>query len=94
MNNNYVPRKKVTKVLVGVHYQTVNNLVRKKEIEIIKIGTKFGYNLNKYIQDNNIVINQKKFICYCRVSSTKTKRRFTKTNKWNERKISKSYNNL
>ena len=52
MNNNYVPRKKVTEIL-GIHYQTVNNLVKRKEIEIIKIGTKFGYNLNKYIQDNN-----------------------------------------
>ena len=58
---------------LGIHYQTVNNLVKRKEIEIIKIGTKFGYNLNKYIQDNNIIINQKKFICYCRVSSQKQK---------------------
>ena len=39
--------------ILGIHYQTVNNLVKRKEIEIIKIGTKFGYNLNKYIQDNN-----------------------------------------
>ena len=59
--------------ILGIHYQTVNNLVKRNEIEIIKIGTKFGYNLNKYIQDNNIVINQKKFICYCRVSSQKQK---------------------
>ena len=72
MNNNYVPRKKVTETL-GIHYQTVNNLVKRKEIEIIKIGTKFGYNLNKYIQDNNIIIKQKKYICYCRVSSQKQK---------------------
>ena len=72
MNNNYVPRRKVVEVL-GIHYQTVANLVKRNEIEIVKIGKKFGYNLNKYIKDNNIVINQKKFICYCRVSSQKQK---------------------
>ena len=72
MNNNYVPRRKVVEVL-GIHYQTVANLVKINEIEIIKIGKKFGYNLNKYIKDNNIIINQKKSICYCRVSSQKQK---------------------
>jgi len=72
MNNNYVPRRKVVEVL-GIHYQTVANLVKRNEIEIIKIGKKFGYNLNKYIKDNNIIINQKKSICYCRVSSRKQK---------------------
>jgi predicted site-specific integrase-resolvase len=72
MNNIYVPRRKVVEVL-GIHYQTVANLVKRNEIEIIKIGKKFGYNLNKYIKDNNIIINQKKSICYCRVSSQKQK---------------------
>ena len=72
MNNIYVPRRKVVEVL-GIHYQTVANLVKINEIEIIKIGKKFGYNLNKYIKDNNIIINQKKSICYCRVSSQKQK---------------------
>lgn len=72
MNNNYVPRRKVTEAL-GIHYQTVANLVKRNEIEVIKIGKKFGYNLNKYIKDNNILINQKKYICYCRVSSQKQK---------------------
>lgn len=72
MSNKYVPRKVVIETL-GVHYQTVNNLVKRKEIEVIKIGTKFGYNLDKYIKDNNINITQKKKICYCRVSSEKQK---------------------
>ena len=40
--------KKFIEVL-GIHYQTVANLV--------KIEKKFGYNLNKYIKDNNITIN-------------------------------------
>ena len=72
MNNIYVPRRKVTETLV-IHYQTVVNLVKRKEIDIIKIGSKYGYNLNKYIEDNNITIKQKKLICYCRVSSQKQK---------------------
>jgi len=72
MNNNYVPRRIVTEKL-GIHYQTVVNLVKRKEIDIIKIGSKYGYNLNKYILDNNIIIKQKKLICYCRVSSQKQK---------------------
>jgi predicted site-specific integrase-resolvase len=72
MNNIYVPRRKVTETL-GIHYQTVVNLVKRKEIDIIKIGSKYGYNLNKYIEDNNITIKQKKLICYCRVSSQKQK---------------------
>ena len=72
MNNIYVPRRKVTETL-GIHYQTVVNLVKRKEIDIIKIGSKYGYNLNKYIEDNNIKIKQKKLICYCRVSSQKQK---------------------
>ena len=72
MNNIYVPRRKVIETL-GIHYQTVVNLVKRKEIDIIKIGSKYGYNLNKYIEDNNITIKQKKLICYCRVSSQKQK---------------------
>jgi hypothetical protein len=72
MKNSYVPRRKVTETL-GIHYQTVVNLVKRKEIDVVKIRSKYGYNLNKYIEDNNIQINQKKLICYCRVSSQKQK---------------------
>ena len=35
------------------------------------VGRKRSYNLNKYIRDNNIQINKKENICYCRVSSKK-----------------------
>jgi len=71
-NLNYVPRKKVLKTL-GIHYQTLYNLVKRKEIESIKIGRTSVYNLDKYIKDNNILINNKEKICYCRVSSQKQK---------------------
>jgi len=71
-NLNYVPRKKVLETL-GIHYQTLYNLVKRKEIESIKIGRTSVYNLDKYIKDNNILINNKEKICYCRVSSQKQK---------------------
>jgi predicted site-specific integrase-resolvase len=71
-NLNYVPRKKVLETL-GIHYQTLYNLVKRKEIESIKIGRVSVYNLDKYIKDNNILINNKEKICYCRVSSQKQK---------------------
>ena len=69
---NYVPRKKVLETL-GIHYQTLYNLVKRKEIESIKVGRVSVYNLDKYIKENNILINQKEKICYCRVSSQKQK---------------------
>jgi predicted site-specific integrase-resolvase len=69
---NYVPRKKVLETL-GIHYQTLYNLVKRKEIETVKVGRVNVYNLDKYIHDNNILINKKEKICYCRVSSQKQK---------------------
>lgn len=69
---NYVPRKKVLETL-GIHYQTLYNLVKRKEIETIKVGRVSVYNLDKYIKDNNILISNKEKICYCRVSSQKQK---------------------
>jgi len=69
---NYVPKKKVLEIL-GIHYQTLYNLVKRKEIESIKVGRVSVYNLDKYIKDNNILINNKEKICYCRVSSQKQK---------------------
>ena len=71
-NLSYVPRKKVLETL-GIHYQTLYNLVRRNEIESVKVGRINVYNLDKYIKDNNILINKKEKICYCRVSSQKQK---------------------
>ncbi|NDC56399.1 MAG: hypothetical protein EBZ69_06275 [Alphaproteobacteria bacterium] len=68
--SNFVSRKIVLETL-NIHYNTLQNLVKRKEIEYVKIGRKRSYNLNKYIRDNNIQINKKENICYCRVSSKK-----------------------
>jgi predicted site-specific integrase-resolvase len=68
--SNFVSRRIVLETL-NIHYNTLQNLVKRKEIEYVKIGRKRSYNLNKYIRDNNIQINKKENICYCRVSSKK-----------------------
>jgi excisionase family DNA binding protein len=74
MITNYVSRKELIKTL-NIHYQTVYNLIKNNKIETIKVGNIRKYNLQKYIEDNKIIIdrNIKKYICYCRVSSKKQK---------------------
>ena len=74
MNNTYLTRKEATKIL-GIHYHTLYKLAKNKEIEIVKIGKRQIYNVNKYLQSKKITnINQvKRKICYCRVSSSKQK---------------------
>lgn len=67
-----VARKEVLKTL-KVHYQTLNNMVKRKDIEVIRIGRKFFYNLDKYLRVNGMQIANKRKICYCRVSSPKQK---------------------
>lgn len=72
--SKYLPRREVLKIL-GIHYQTLHNMVKRNEIELLKIGTKHYYNLDKYLQEKgqNITHKEKKNICYCRVSSFKQK---------------------
>lgn len=74
MNNSYLTRKEATKKL-GIHYHTLYKMAEKKEIDIIKIGQRQLYNVNKYLQSKKITnIEQKRRkICYCRVSSLKQK---------------------
>ena len=74
MNNIYLTRKEATKAL-GIHYHTLYKLAVNKEIEIVKIGKRQLYNVNKYLQSKKIMsMNQvKRKICYCRVSSSKQK---------------------
>jgi len=75
--NKYISRQKVLDTL-NIHYNTLYNMTKKKEIEYITMGRKNLYNLNDYIMKNKIedkkkinVIKRK--ICYCRVSSNKQK---------------------
>lgn len=72
--SKYLPRREVLKIL-GIHYQTLHNMVKRNDIELLKIGTKHYYNLDKYLHEKgqNITHKDKKNICYCRVSSYKQK---------------------
>ena len=67
----YIPRREVLKVL-NIHYQTLYKMVERKEIDVIDVGSKKLYNLEKYLKDHNVKKEGKK-ICYCRVSSAKQK---------------------
>jgi predicted site-specific integrase-resolvase len=68
-----IPRRKVLEVL-NIHYQTLNNMVKRKEIEHIKIGKNRFYNLEKYLQEKGLITTENNMkICYCRVSSNKQK---------------------
>lgn len=66
---NFVTRKEVLEKL-GIHFNTLQNMVKRGDIEYVTVGTYRKYNLDKYIRDNNKTINRRR-ICYCRVSSKK-----------------------
>lgn len=75
--NKYVGRKKVLETL-NIHYNTLYNITKRKEIEYITVGNKNYYNLTEYIVRNKIenkrkIEIKKRKICYCRVSSNKQK---------------------
>jgi putative resolvase len=74
MTSKFVTRKVVVETL-GIHYQTVYNMVRRGELEIIKVGRNNMYNLEKYLKDKGLQETSigKEHICYCRVSSRKQK---------------------
>ncbi len=66
-----VGRKDALSIL-KIHKSTLYSLAENKQIETIKIGTKYFYNIEKYLKDNNISIeeaNPQTRICYCRVST-------------------------
>lgn len=69
-----VARKKVLEVL-KIHYQTLNAMVARGDMEVIKInGRRKLYNLEKYLAEHNLVSKKNtKRVCYCRVSSAKQK---------------------
>lgn len=72
MNINYKTRREALKIL-GIHYHTLYKLAKNNEIEAIKIGERQLYNIDKYLKDKQVEKNEKRRICYCRVSSQKQK---------------------
>lgn len=68
----YVKRKEATKTL-GICYKTLYKIAKNKEIDTIKVGSNTLYNVKKYLLNKEVTINNKKNICYCRVSSSKQK---------------------
>jgi putative resolvase len=70
--DNYKTRKDACNIL-GIHYTTLYRLAEKEEIESIKIGSRQLYNVNKYLKKLKVENENKKNICYCRVSSAKQK---------------------
>lgn len=72
-SSSFVSRKKVLETL-KICKTTLYTLVEEGKIEIIKVTSKkWLYNLQKYLEDNNIIIQNidKIKICYCRVSTKK-----------------------
>jgi len=71
---NYLSRNEASKLL-KIHYHTLYKLADNNEIDTIKKGSRQYYNVNNYLKDKGIVKTQvnKKYICYCRVSSQKQK---------------------
>ena len=70
--NNYLTRKQASEKL-GIHFETLYKIAERKEIETIKIGKQTLYNIEKYLREKGIGKENKRKICYCRVSSTKQK---------------------
>tara|TARA_B100001939_G_scaffold89171_1_gene76435 strand:+ start:1640 stop:2254 length:615 start_codon:yes stop_codon:yes gene_type:complete len=75
MNKNFISGKKASEIL-GVKRHTLYKYDREGLIETIRSpGGKRFYNVNKYLEDNNLIkktdekIKAKKKICYARVSS-------------------------
>ena len=75
--SKYVSYGEVNEML-GITVMTLRNMRHRGDIEAIKIGNKYAYNLNKYLDDNKINRKEepkqnKRNIIYCRVSSNKQK---------------------
>ena len=56
--NKYVSRQKVLETL-NIHYNTLYNMTKKKEIEYITMGRKNLYNLDDYIMKHKTYDNKK-----------------------------------
>jgi excisionase family DNA binding protein len=67
-------RKEASKIL-GVHYHTLYRMAERKEIEVVKVGNRQLYNVDKYLKEKKItkIGGTRRKVCYCRVSSKKQK---------------------
>ena len=81
MSKQYLGNKEASKIL-GVHYMTLRNWEKKGTIDSIRTpGGKRLYNVEKYIKDHQNSFNddkidnesEKRYICYCRVSTPSQK---------------------
>jgi len=73
--SDFVKRKEVLKTL-GIHFNTLQCMIKRGDIEYIIVGKQRHYNVKKYLEDNDMSKkikkdNVKKIIGYCRVSSKK-----------------------
>lgn len=64
---------KIVRKTLKIHRQTLYRMEKRGEIDVIWIGNKRMYNLNKFLNQYNIIKRNRKKICYCRVSSRKQK---------------------
>ena len=58
---------------LNIHCTTLYTMIERKEIDVVKIGTKNFYNLQKYLHEHGLTKEDAKVqkkICYCRVSSS------------------------
>jgi len=62
--DRFVPRCEVLERL-GVHYQTLYNMVKRGDIETIKTGRIYKYNLDKFLRERS----KRARICYISVES-------------------------
>ena len=70
--DKFVSYNTVRKTL-KIHRQTLYRMEQRGEIDVIWVGNKRMYNLNKFLNQYNIINSDRKKICYCRVSSRKQK---------------------
>jgi len=78
MEINYLSPREASKIL-GVHWQTLRNWSLKKQIDFIKTpGGKRLYNVQKYMEEHGMTNQNKRRICYCRVSTVGQKNDLTR----------------
>ena len=60
--DKFVTRKEVLKIL-KIHYHTLYSMVKRGEIETLKIGKRNLYNLDKFLRDKGVTNKKnKKFV--------------------------------